>query len=123
MILNEVYVSDLVMQEIDRCPEPKRSELGKFMKEILYKEILVDQEAVELANQYISAGIIPIKYEEDALHIAIASTQNCNAIISWNFQHMVKLKTIIGVNGINSVHGYKSIEIVTPFSIIEEDLL
>lgn len=113
----DVCISDLVTQEIDKCPEPKRSCLAKFMKEINYQEVLVNPESIDLANQYIKANIIPIKYEEDALHIAMATILNCNAIISWNFNHMVKLKTILGVNGINSTLGYKSIEIVTPMSL------
>lgn len=34
---------------------------------------------------------------------------------------MVKLKTIIGVNGINLGLGYREIEIVSPMSIVGEE--
>ena len=66
-------------------------------------------------------GIIPAKYQDDAFHIALASVLDCNAIVSWNFTHMVKLKTIIGVNSINLGLGYKEIEIVSPMSIVREE--
>ena len=45
----------------------------------------------------------------------------CNAVVSWNFKHMVKLKTILSVNGINKLMGYSEIEILTPESVIRED--
>jgi len=44
-----------------------------------------------------------------------------DALISWNFKHMVKLKTIRGVNGINRMLGFKELEILTPQSLIQED--
>ena len=57
---------------------------------------------------------MPQKYQDDALHIALATYNEADAAISWNFKHMVKLKTIRGVNGINKLLGYKELEILTP---------
>lgn len=74
-----------------------------------------------MAEQYIKAGIIPVKYEDDAFHIAMATIFDCSAIVSWNFTHIVKLKTIIGVNSINIGLGYRKIEIVSPMSIVGEE--
>jgi len=52
------------------------------------------------------------------LHIAIASANNLDVIVSWNFNHMVKLKTKQGVIAVNSLLGYKSIEIITPEEVV-----
>ncbi|MBF0205404.1 MAG: hypothetical protein HQK53_00810 [Oligoflexia bacterium] len=93
----------------------------RLLSEISYKEEPVLADAIELAGQYIEAGIIPKRYEEDTVHIAMATILNCNAIVSWNFGHMVKLKTIVGVNGINSILGYRTIEIVAPTSVIDSE--
>ena len=119
--LYNVYISDLVIAEIDACPEPKRSSLKRYLDEIEYTEGAVNEEIVSLAEQYVMAGIIPAKYEDDALHIAMATIFDCSAIVSWNFTHIVKLKTIIGVNGINLGLGFREIEIVSPMSIVEEE--
>ena len=53
--------------------------------------------------------------------MAIASVYGCNTVASWNFHHMVKIKTIFGVNGVNKLTGYSDIEIVTPEVIVEEE--
>ena len=83
--------------------------------------IEISDEMVALAEKYISEGVFLSKYMDDATHVAAASVIGCTAIVSWNFKHIVKLKTIIGVNGINRFMGYREIEIITPEIIIEED--
>jgi predicted nucleic acid-binding protein len=119
--LYDVYISDLVIAEMDACPEPKRSGLFRYLDEIAYVDASVSEEAIDLAKQYVAAGIIPVKYEDDAFHIAMATILDCSAIVSWNFTHMVKLTTIIDVNGINLGLGYRRIEIVSPMSIAGEE--
>jgi len=54
-----------------------------------------------------------------ALHIAMAVINGIEAIISWNFEHIVKLKTRIMVNGINRLLGYHEIEICSPEEVVE----
>ncbi len=117
----EFYISELVMAEISNCPEPKRSNLESFLKQASLSLLELDDEVIELAEKYIDEGIFPIKYRDDAIHVALASVYNCNVIVSWNFKHMVKIRTILGVNGINKLMGYLEIEIVTPEFIIEEE--
>lgn len=119
--LYDVYISDLVIAEIDACSEPKKSGLKKYLDEVIFAESSVNEEVVSLAKQYVDAGLIPVKYEDDAFHIAMATILDCSALVSWNFTHIVKLKTIIGVNSINIGHGYREIEIVSPMSIVAEE--
>ncbi len=109
------------MAEINNCPEPKRSILESSLKHAPLSLLELDDEAMELAKKYIDEGIFPVKYRDDAIHVALASVYNCNVIVSWNFKHMVKIRTILGVNGINKLMGYLEIEIVTPEFIIEEE--
>ena len=61
---------------------------------------------------------ILVKYKEDALHLAIASVNNLDVVVSWNFEHIVKLKTRQGVAAVNTLLGYKPIEIVSPQEVI-----
>lgn len=50
----------------------------------------------------------------DALHLAAAVVHEFDVVISWNFEHLVKLKTRQAVNGLNRLLGYREIEIVSP---------
>ena len=80
----------------------------------------LDQAAKGLAARYISEGVIPAKYRDDAYHIAIATVNNLDAILSWNFQHIVKMKTKREVVAINLTEGYKPIDIYTPGEVVED---
>jgi hypothetical protein len=75
----------------------------------------------DLAEKYVEEGLIPQKYKDDAFHLAAASVYNCDIVLSWNFTHIVKAKTIFGVNGVNNMLGYRHIEIISPESLTEVD--
>ena len=71
-------------------------------------------EVEALAERYITEQLIPAKHRDDALHLAVAAVYDLDVVISWNFEHMVKLTTRLGVNGINRLLGYRELEIVSP---------
>ena len=116
----EIFVSTAVMSEIEAAPEPRRTELRELIRE--HQPILLetDVEVEDLAGKYIAEGIIPLKYEEDAIHIAVATVNDLDVIVSWNFKHIVKVKTRREVNGVNRMLGYREIEIASPEEALEQ---
>ena len=118
-ISNGIYISDEVIREINRAPEPRKSQLVGQLEETNPLLLEVDIEAEELAERYVKEGIIPERYRSDAVHIAVAVVNGIEVIVSWNFEHIVKLKTRVMVNGINRLLGYHEIEICSPEEVIE----
>jgi hypothetical protein len=51
---------------------------------------------------------------DDARHVAIATFYEIAYLVSWNFEHLVKVKTRRMVNSINILEGFREIEIVSP---------
>ena len=49
----------------------------------------------------------------DTVHIAIASYYAIDAIVSWNFRHIVNLKTMKAIHEINREQQYQDIQILT----------
>jgi len=119
LIAEGVYISDEVIREISRADEPRKSQLEGLLRETDPLLIEVDIEAEELAERYIKERIIPVRYRSDALHIAVAVINGIEAIVSWNFEHIVKLKTRVMVNGVNRLLGYHEIEICSPEEVVE----
>jgi len=62
------------------------------------KFVNISTEVENLTQVYINEGLIPEKYENDALLIALTSVYSLDILVSWNFKHLVKKKTRIGVN-------------------------
>ncbi|MBI5065608.1 PIN domain nuclease [Candidatus Woesearchaeota archaeon] len=113
----EAFVSDIVFNELGKTKEPKKSALFGLMKRYPLTNLKNSEEAIKLARSYVDAGIIPEKFLNDALHIAIATVNEIDSVVSWNLEHIVKIKTIVEVNKINIKKGYKQVFIITPEEI------
>jgi len=118
----EGFISDVVIRELGNTPdEVKQEKLLKLVNNTDFNEILsVDEEIDRVADKYIEEGIIPAVYRDDALHIALTSVKGLDILVSWNFKHLVKHKTRIEVIGVNTLLGYKAIDICTPWEVIED---
>jgi predicted nucleic acid-binding protein len=114
----DAFISPVVMIELGECPEPKYSVLLKWLSKIKYTELQTNDEVLELAEQYLKAGILPPRSARDRQHIAYACVYNCDMVISWNFKHIVNVKTIAGIKGVNALAGYKEMPIYTPTILI-----
>jgi len=109
----DLYYSDINVEEIDAVVnEGLKNKLKSLLKK--GKEIEITTEVNKLAKIYIEEDLIPEKYENDALFLALTTAHSLDILISWNFKHLVKRKTRIGVNLINLKEGYRSIEILAP---------
>lgn len=113
-------ISEMVLQELSNCYEEKRQYLLEKIADIDFEFYKIGDDVNELAQKYIQAGAFTDKHLEDALHVACASVNTCNAVVSWNFKHIVKLTAILLVNGVNRQEGYMELEIVSPEVIVEE---
>ena len=79
----EAYISEVVIGEINRTPqEEKKRLLLELINRYDFKELPFDESSKILASRYVREGIIHQKYKEDAFHIAIASVNNLDALIS-----------------------------------------
>jgi hypothetical protein len=114
--LNEYYVviSDLVIKEMQAAGnENLRANLINLVKD--FESLSTNDDDVEaLSKEYVNKGIIPTKHIEDSIHIATATVNSVDILVSWNFEHIVKLKTKREVNAVNTLLGYNPIEIVEP---------
>jgi predicted nucleic acid-binding protein len=113
----DAYISEVVLAEID---ETRDALLKKKLRKaaISFKLLPIDEESRVLADEYVKQRAIPSDYPEDALHISIATINEINYLLSWNFEHIVKVKTRRIVNMVNASLGYPDLEIVTPAELI-----
>ncbi len=107
-----VYISEIVLDELGAAPEGLRSKYLEAVKG--FSVLRVTEEAEQLAGDYIANGIFPEKYRSDALHVALASVNGIGYLLSWNFKHLVKVKTRRLVAVVNMVREYQPIEIIAP---------
>jgi predicted nucleic acid-binding protein len=117
----DVVISDVVLEEILLCAESKRTYLLNMLRQIDYNLMEETPETLALARRFIEHSVLTQKSFDDCRHIACAVVAGCDVITSWNFKHMVNLRTVNGVRIINLMEGYRTVEIYPPTMLIEGD--
>jgi hypothetical protein len=114
----ELYISELVNAEIDDAPEHIKNMLRDEIEKLEPEELEITVEARNLAGKYAEANLVPQKAYRDLIHLAVATVNNMDFLISWNLSHIVRAKTMVGVNAINILEGYRDIKICTVLEVL-----
>ena len=117
----DIYLSDITINEINECDDKKRSILFDYLRQMEYTRLPITKESADIAKQIIELGILRKNSRDDANHIGIAVANELNYIISWNFKHMVNVKTVNGIRAITNLRGYNDIDLVTPTFFLGEE--
>ena len=117
----EAYTSIYVTDELIKAEDPKRSNMLALITEYNITVLPASNEADNLADVYVSEGIIPQKYRTDGVHIAVTTVSELDIIVSMNYEHIVKRKTILATGKINNLYGYRVIEIYSPMEVVENE--
>lgn len=115
-------VSDLTRVELMEAPAAVRA-VFEAIPEAHREDVDFTEEAAELANRYIAANVVGEANRADAQHIAMATVNRVDVLVSWNFRHIVNLRRIRAYNSVNMRNGYPILEIRTPAEVVghEED--
>lgn len=79
----------------------------------------ITDEVVDLATTYIEEKVVGQTSYAECLHIALATVNRADYLISWNFKHIVNVQRIRGYNAINLKNGYQLLEIRSPRDFVE----
>lgn len=108
-----ILFSTITQEELEYAPAPVQN-LVIQLKTIQTEFLEVTDEAVDLATEYIAEEVVGKTSYADCLHIAPATINRADLLLSWNFKHIVNIERIRGYNSINIKNGYKELEIRSP---------
>ena len=109
--------SNLTEVELSTAPERVRT----FFEEInpINKErVLVTPDALHLAETYVNEKVVGETSMDDCIHIATATINKVDILVSWNFKHIVNVYRIRGYNAINLKLGFQNLNIHSPKEIV-----
>jgi len=105
-------VSTLVLEEIgNNTDETLMLNMLNLLDSLSVPVLEINEEIFVLAGLYREE--ILAKEVNDTIHIATAAYHSADAIVSWNFRHIVNLKTMKTIRDINIRHNYSPIQILT----------
>jgi hypothetical protein len=76
----------------------------------------------DLAKIYCVKGIVPSNFKNDALHIAVATLWKADALVSYNFEHIVNLQIMVKVNEVNSALNLNEIFLCQPQEVMISEI-
>lgn len=116
-----LLISEIVVAELDKAPAAVQNILLSLPEEAVEK-VEITNEILELRNEYMKAKILGPEWINDATHVAVASVARADAIVSWNFKHIVRLDKMKAYNRVNLMNGYGILTIISPKEVlIDED--
>jgi hypothetical protein len=115
----DAYTSAYVVDELEAAPSPKKEQMLQLITDYDIKIIEYDERAPKMADYYIQSGMLPERSRMDGIHIAIASLNNMDFIVSLNFKHINRAKTKLKLETANELLDCSCPMICTPMEIIE----
>jgi hypothetical protein len=116
-----VYFSEISEAELSLAPDFVK-DLKSKIPEDCYRYLELEDESRELAETYINEKILGKASLDDAYHIAIATVNRLDVLVSWNFKHIVNYDKIKLFNSINLRFGYPMIEIRSPKEFVKYEI-
>ena len=118
---HEAYTSQYTTNELAEAPEPKRSKMFALLDEFGVETLAMADESDKLADEYVLEGIIPERFRLDGAHIASASLNGLDYVLSYNFQHINRVKTKLLTERINRKFGHGSVIICTAKEVLYDE--
>jgi predicted nucleic acid-binding protein len=117
----EGYTSEYVTRELEKAPDPKRKNMIALINKYQLHLLPINAEVNRLSELYIAEHVIPAKFDTDAAHIACATVNNLDILLSYNYHHINSLRVMFLVDKINLFNRYKTIIITSPLVLLENN--
>jgi predicted nucleic acid-binding protein len=109
----KILISEVVLQELAKAPAQVQGLLASLPSDALV-QLKLTRDIIELRNAYLAAGILDPQWTDDATHVAAATVARADAIVSWNFKHIVRIDKMRAYNQVNLQTGFGLLSIVSP---------
>jgi predicted nucleic acid-binding protein len=109
--------SNLTESELSNAPERVKEFFQNLQDE--HKQVVsVTPEGLKLAQTYIKENVVGQTSIDDCIHIATATLNKVDLLVSWNFKHIVNVYRIRGYNSVNLRLGYTTLDFRSPKEIV-----
>ncbi len=117
--INEIICvySELNELELENAPKKVKDHFLSLDKEQT-EFVEITEEINQLAEEYITEKVVGETSIDDCRHIACATINKVDYLVSWNFKHIVNVFRIRGYNSVNIKNGHIQLDIRSPKDFI-----
>jgi predicted nucleic acid-binding protein len=114
----ELYASSLVVDEVADGDPSLAAERLRLLRDL--PVLQVSQQAYVLKSALLRRTQIPLKAENDALHIAVAAVHGIEFLTTWNCKHIANAMIFPQVYEVCRELGFEPPLICTPYELLGE---
>lgn len=114
----DLFISQLVVQEVGAGNAEAAWQRLQILEDVPLLEL--SEEVAILAEALVKTGPLPQKAVEDALHIAVATANGMDYLLTWNFKHIANATIRNQIERFCRSRGYEPPVICTPQELLEE---
>jgi len=114
----DLYVSEYVVVEAVRGDPDAASRRMSVIDAI--DDLVANESAKELARLLIEKGALPPHSEMDAFHVAVATVNGMDYLLTWNCKHIANAVMRPVIERVCRQYGYEPPVICTPLELMEE---
>jgi hypothetical protein len=108
----DLYISDIMLREAARGDALAAS---KRLAELAGIDVLgLDVVAREIADLFLKRRLMPEKAIDDALHVAVATAQGMDFLVTWNCRHIANAEVVERLEAVCLELGYRMPVLCTP---------
>jgi len=115
----EAATSYLVIEELENGSHPKKAEKLALLKPLPL--FAVTPEVIEIAEVYVERFVMPRSDPSDAFHLALASFNHCDILLTWNCNHLANYRKFDHIRRVNTLLGLPSPSLLTPLELLGEN--
>lgn len=113
----KIVFSMITAGELDQAPTQVRR-LVSDLPPGSVERLVFTREMADLRDAYLEAGVVGVRWIDDAAHVAAATVARADLLISWNFRHLVQWERTRAFNSVNLRLGYPVMTILSPAEVI-----
>lgn len=116
---DKLYISELVLAELNRASPVVRDKLLEAVARLPVENLPISDEAVALAERYVTDGVIPPPLPRRCRARGIGSSQQFGCCGNVEHEALANVRRIEGINRTNLAMRLPPIRIHTPEEVIE----
>jgi predicted nucleic acid-binding protein len=116
---HELVTSAAVIDELEQGDYDSRAECLALVGTLPMLEIGPD--VLEIVEAYIARHVMPADPAGDALHLALASVNRCDFLVTWNCKHLANANKFGHIRRVNTLLGLFVPALVTPLELQERE--
>lgn len=112
----ELVTSPAVLGELTRGPAEYSGNWLTLVRDLPL--LSVDEPVVEIVKAYIQHKVMPADPAGDALHLALASFNKCDFLVTWNCEHLANANKFGHIRRVNAMLGLFIPTLATPLEML-----